>query len=55
VKKCERKRNGKRKNGKKAKKKSGKRKNGENYSMQKVFATFLYQMFYEHSPFLNNC
>jgi hypothetical protein len=42
VKKCERKRNGKRKNGKKEKrKKNGKRKNGEHLSMLPKFATFL--------------
>jgi hypothetical protein len=42
VKKCERKRNGKRKNGKKEKrKKNGKRKNGEHLSLLPKFATFL--------------
>jgi hypothetical protein len=42
VKKCERKRNGKRKNGKKEKrKKNGKRKNGEHLIVLPKFATFL--------------
>ncbi|MEM3699308.1 MAG: hypothetical protein QXL57_00340 [Candidatus Bathyarchaeia archaeon] len=40
MKKCERKRNGKRKNGKKEKRKSGKKRNGENYKLVKVFALF---------------
>jgi hypothetical protein len=40
VKKCEKKRNGKRKNGKKVKKKSGKRKNGENCKYAKSFCNF---------------
>jgi hypothetical protein len=45
VKKCERKRNGKRKNGKREKRKSGKRKNGENYKSSESFCTFLCSMF----------
>jgi hypothetical protein len=40
VKKCERKRNGKRKNGKREKRKSGKRKNGEHLSMLPNFCNF---------------
>ncbi|PMB75114.1 MAG: hypothetical protein C0193_02015 [Candidatus Bathyarchaeota archaeon] len=45
MKKCERKRNGKKRNGKREKKKSGKKRNGENY---KYTPKFLQLFFTKH-------